>query len=64
MPAKRSQADDLQKKSESSEKVTQTAWGLSYQDQEITAYEIYFWMHVQEPERFSTFWETYNAQIG
>ena len=36
----------------------QTAWGDAFAQE--TAYENYFWLYVQDPGEFSSFWEIYN----
>lgn len=41
--------------------ITSTAWGLP--EDWDSAYEGYFWMHVQEPG-YANFWDTYNAKSG
>lgn len=57
IPDRQQSAKNAKKKSEPSEKLAQTAWG-SVDDWE-TAYETYFWMHLQSPDRNYGFWGLY-----
>ena len=49
MPARQQPKKDSPK-TESSEEMTQSSWGSPYEWE--TAYEAYFWMHLQDPSRF------------
>ncbi len=49
MPARQQPKQDSPK-TESSEEMTQSSWGSPYEWE--TAYEAYFWMHLQDPSRF------------
>lgn len=54
---------DRDKKDNVSKTGASTAWGSANDDRE-TAYEAYFWMHLQLPTGYATFWETYDNTEG
>ncbi len=62
MPSHERPAKDSKKKTDLSEKIAQTAWGTV--DDSETAYESYFWLHLQNPSLFSNFWDIYSIKTG
>ena len=61
MPPKQRAIKAEEDTTKSSEKINKTAWGSV--DEWETAYEAYFWMHVQSPNRNYSFWGLYNNDM-
>lgn len=57
MPVRQQAKKAPEDKAKPSNQITHTAWGSA--DEWETAYEAYFWMHLQSPDRVHNFWAIY-----